>query len=283
MRSIQFILLVYAIVSCKETIEWRLPETSPKLVVQGEVTNEYKQHYIALTRSQGYYDQNEPTPVSGATIHISDGETIYQMVELYPDYFPGLYLSEVEFSGIVGRTYQLTITLSEVLDGNSTYTSEMRMRSVFEISSLHYKLHNPPETSIFNYESRVYFSVAMQNESPGEGDFYFLKVIKNGTLLTDGLEKCLVWDDRWFEGKTEVQTGDFGFFEPINSKDTLVLEVQSINQDYYDFVNNVKLELAAKDPFGFVGSPANIEGNISHGALGYFLCTAIERDTVVVE
>ncbi len=283
MRKAGYIPCLLIMLSCRETIEWKLPDAPPRLVVQGEITNEFKQHFIALTKTQEYYDQNEPAPVTGASVVVSDGQTSYEMIELYPDYLPGLYLSEVSFQGVPGLTYQLSISLQDELDGERNYTSEMQLMPVFEVENLQYTLHDPPQTSIFNYESRVYFSVEMQNEPPGEGDFYLLKVIKNGTLLTDELETSLVWDDKWFEGKTEIQTGDFGFFEPINAGDTLVLEVRSIDQDYYDFVNNVKLEVASKDPFGFVGSPANIEGNISNGAMGYFLCTAVVRDTVVVE
>ena len=108
-------------------------------------------------------------------------------------------------------------------------------------------------------------------------------MLKNGELLTYEIENSLVWDDQWFEGLTEFSTGDFGFFEEINVGDTLMLEVSSINKVYYDFINNIKLEVGSRDPFGFIGGAANIKGNIEPGGLGFFLCTAINRPSVIVQ
>jgi hypothetical protein len=271
------LLLLFA---CREDIDWNVDDAAPKLVVEGVITNEIGNHYVALTRSQGYYDSGDPQPVTGATVVLSDGSTEYILIET--EFFPGLYFSEMPFAGEVGKTYDLSITLDEPIQNNTIFTAQTIIQPSFKLDSIGYYLYDPPETSLFNYESRAYFTV-FGHEPETLGNYYVIDVIKNDTSLTTNIDDKKVWDDRWFNGLNEVQTGDFGFFEPISKGDTLTLQISSIDRGYYDFVNNIKLEIRGKDPFGFIGPPSNVAGNISNDALGYFVGYAVSRESVIVK
>ena len=62
----------------------------------------------------------------------------------------------------------------------------------------------------------------------------------------------------------------------INSPTLVTVEMYSISKQYYDFMTALMLETAWRgSPWD--GPPANIPGNISNDAQGYFLAADVKR------
>ncbi len=110
---------------------------------------------------------------------------------------------------------------------------------------------------------------------------------RNSSLVTDTLNELLVVDDRLYNGNY-TNGISVGFFqeeypdEVLVSGDTIMLEMGSITEDFAYFIWDVQIETGYNIPL-FSGPPANIKGNISGGALGFFACYSTARATVIYE
>ena len=58
--------------------------------------------------------------------------------------------------------------------------------------------------------------------------------------------------------------------------DTVTFELNSIDQNYYNFVVDAQLEIFGNNPL-FSGPPANIRSNIKEGGQGVFTAFSIQR------
>ena len=103
-----FSLLI--LVSCEDVINIDLPESDRLVVVEGWVTNEAGPQKILLSQTAGF---NNSDTIS----YIHDARVV--VLEEFGQSFPytyhdqGVYLSDSSFSGIVGRSYQVIITLND--------------------------------------------------------------------------------------------------------------------------------------------------------------------------
>ena len=241
------------------------------LVVFGEITDEVKAHAIYLSRSVSYF-YNEATPVvSGAIVSLSDGTTTVSLSEDPED--PGTYLTPDDYAGIPGNTYKLTIENVDINNDGiyETYTAETGMKNTI-----------PVEQVLVVYNSSWEgWEVGLFAKDPGETtNFYLYKVYRNGVLYTDSISDYRTSKDEFYNGNriegATVQYFDEEKGDTLLSGDKITLEVAGITEDYYDFINQVQDEINDKIPL-FSGPSANIEGNISNGALGFFSVMAISR------
>jgi len=56
---------------------------------------------------------------------------------------------------------------------------------------------------------------------------------------------------------------------------------QRINREYNDFLSDAQIELQGSNPL-FSGPPANVKGNISNGAFGFFSAYSATRSYAIV-
>lgn len=115
MKRLTIILLtaVFAIISgsCEREVNWPLETNNPDLiVVEGNITNENKNHEIRLSRP--FTDPNGFAPaVSGADLIVSSADGV---VSFYEDILrPGVYVSDQKFAGKPGRIYSLLISYQD--------------------------------------------------------------------------------------------------------------------------------------------------------------------------
>ena len=129
--------------------------------------------------------------------------------------------------------------------------------------------------------------MALYSENrPETEDFYLFKVYKNGVLYTDSLSNYSTAEDRFFNGKDingpVVQYFDEEKGEIVEEGDTITLEMAGITKEYYDFIEAVFTETSEKIPL-FSGPSANVKGNISNGALGFFAVMEVSRSTSIYD
>jgi len=262
-------------VGCTERVDIDLePAGEPKLAVFAEITDQAKAHAVYLTKSTPYFYNQEAPVVSGATVSVSDGNTTTGLEEDAED--PGTYYTPGYYAGIPGETYKLSITDLDVNDDgiSESYTAETIMCRTMSIEGV----------AVGYNDSWDGWDVALFASEPGETkDFYLFKVYKNGVLFTDTLSNYRVYDDKFFNGKdldgVIVQFFDEDKGETLKRGDVVMLEVAGITEEYFNFVDALKEEVSEKYPM-FSGPAANLEGNISNGALGFFAAISVSQGTV---
>jgi len=96
----------------------------------------------------------------------------------------------------------------------------------------------------------------------------------NGILITDTLSSKGITDDEFYNGSYTNGIG-VGYLdqarnkEKVNPGDTVTFQAGGITEGYANFVWTLQEEVSFSTPL-FSGPPANVKGNLSNGAIGYF-------------
>ncbi len=274
-------ILIFAIIilcACQEKINIKLDETFTRLVVDGSFSTDTAIQKIKLTTTSDYF-HNQPAPrVSGAKVIISDGDTSIMLIE--NDNASGVYETDNNFYCDKNKTYTLTITNVDIdKDGNyeEYYAQSSVVRPNSEIDSINLTYNE-------RWNMLVIHSYAWD---PPTKDFYLMKVYKNGVLVSDSVSEYFVTDDVLFNGN--YTNGIASQFldqnkadEIIRLGDIITLEIDGINEDYYNYLLELQQELQGSNPI-FSGPPANVKSNINNGALGFFTTYSLTRASVVVK
>ena len=267
-----FSLLIF---SCVERIDIKLDDSYTKLVVDGRITTDTMAHTILLTESVGYYYNQPAPPVSGADVQISDGTDSFTLDEESP----GVYSTDPSFFGIEGKAYTLDIKLAAQIGGFTDYSAMSTLYPVSNLDSVSLAFH--PEWS----EDGIW-EVKCYAQDPVTEDFYRFMISKNGEMVSDTLDEWFVTDDRFFNGNyiygapiAYLQQGKED--EILKAGDTITVEMNSIGADYANFIWEAQSEVRGSNPL-FSGPPANVKGNISNGAIGFFAAYSVRRSYAAV-
>src|SRR5687767_3653336 len=138
MRSLITILFFAAVlISCSEGIELDLRQTPPKIVIEGLVTNKAGYQSVKVTRSADFYSNGKTPRVTNATVTVEDDlGQIFTFVHNPNNHADsaGIYVPQVPFTGEIGRTYTLNVTV----DGD-LYQGSDKLNSVLAVDSLKYQ------------------------------------------------------------------------------------------------------------------------------------------------
>jgi len=276
-KNIFFSLIILTLLfSCTERVDFELDEAGEaRLVVFGEITNDTMAHAVTLSKSAPYFYNQAPEMVSDATLTLFDGVITIFLTE--DPARPGVYLTPTDYAGVVGRSYQLNISDVDINeDGQAeTYQAETEMRPTAPVHSV---------AVVYNASWDGWEVGVFSQDPPETEDYYLFKVYRNGVLYSDSINNYRAVDDRFFNGNeitgAFVQYFDEEKDEIVEKGDTITLEMAGITKAYYDFIVGVNLETSPRAPL-FSGPPANIKGNISNGALGFFAVMEVERGSTV--
>lgn len=276
MRNFKYTLLILVVLfsSCTEVIDIELnDEENQRLVVEGWVTNFPGKQEVKLTLTTSYF-YNQPAPkATGAIVQVSDGEITWAFNEVSP----GVYRPEPDFLGEFEKTYVLDIDYA-----GESYSASSYLRPVSVIDSMAFKFIDPLEE--FGVDETPWWDIQIwTQELPGVGDHYMWKTFVNGTALRDSLAEISFVDDGIYDGNyingVGVDYVDQG--TEANSGDTIHLEQWNIGVEAYDVFIGILNETAWNGGL-FDAPPANVETNISNGALGYFGAAGISDKTAVI-
>ena len=83
----------------------------------------------------------------------------------------------------------------------------------------------------------------------------------------------MVSDDKFYNGSymngvDVMYINNEHNWETLHVGDTIMLQMSGITKEYFNFIDQVK-QSGFNLPF-FTGPPANVEGNISNGGIGFF-------------
>jgi hypothetical protein len=278
-KLIYFVGLVILSTACTEKIDVKLDSTYVRLVVDGTIDSDTGIYRVTLTKSADYFSNTEVPRVVNANVYLSDGSNTFPMQESVEG-GSGIYETSADFAGEVGKIYTLHVELAEPIADISTYEASSKLNSVTHLDSIATEFH--PE-----WGPEGIWAIKLWAQEPGdEVNYYLFNIYKNGTLITDTISKKVVSDDMFFNG-SYMNGVDAAFLNNANSWETIkpgdvvTLQMSGITKEYYDFINQVR-QAGFSIPF-FSGPPANVQGNINNGGIGFFTAWSSSYATTTVK
>jgi len=276
-KIVLFIIISISLSSCVKMVEeisWDVKNHAPMLVVDGAVTNQLKNQGIRLTLSSTYFSTDEPVPVHGASVRISEGNNNYNLIESLDD--AGWYVSDGPFAGVPGKTYNLLITLKEDVNGQKEYTSSSTMPEGLDIDSIKSFIYALPKefeeaSNTKIQDSTILVVLYFGNEPKSPGNYYSAKIYRNNMLLMPSIKSYPYWDDSERNG---AYTNYMAVIRNVAANDTITFNLFSINKAYYTYIDAIFKIDQTGDIYSPQGPPANAPGNVN-GALGFFIATYI--------
>lgn len=267
LSNILFIIIFLIIAACTERIDIDLQgQDYLRLVVEGNLTTDTMAHQVILTKTTDFSHNTAPPPISDASVEIVDQDGNIHMLQEKPAN-SGIYETQPDYYAIIGNTYTLNINLQEEIDDHKFYTASSKVPNINPIDSIQLELHE-------DWGSKGYLEVKCYYLDPVSKDFYMFNIFKNGVLLTDTLSNRMVVDDEFYNGNNTNGIG-VGYLnqaigkEKVYPGDIITFQAGSISEGYANFIWAVQVEVSFSTPM-FSGPPANVKGNISNGAIGYF-------------
>jgi hypothetical protein len=282
MKAVNFILILFTIIllgSCTERIDIDLDSSYTRLVVEGSISTDTLAHKVRLSKSSDYFSNTPAEGISGATVWFTaDNNDSIPLIE--SDSLSGSYFTANNIYGIPGKSYQLHIILPQAINNQTSYTS-----SVEKIPFM-----NPIDSISLQYQpdwgDKGYWEIKVWAWDPETIDYYMFKAHLNHVLVTDTLYEVFITDDIFFNGRyTNGITSQYYDLskddEQVKVGDTATFELNSITREYFDFFREVQEEIFGHNPM-FSGPPANVRGNITGGAMGYFSAYSISRCSRII-
>lgn len=262
------LFLLVALGSCTERIDWELDYQEVDLmVVEGKITNEARAHEVHL--SWPVYEVNSlPEAVSGAVLAINDGRELHSLTEDRSR--PGVYLTDPDFAGEVGKGYQLRIQY-----GDMRITAIAFMREVLPF----------PDMTVYPVQTDPPLFEAYITDQNGPAvirlELDWSHVPGYDTLAPE-LTHALIY--HYTLGSVDVNH----IFAPDREHvrfppGTIVYrEKESVSLEYEEFLRGM---LSETDWRGGVFDvlPGNARSNLNGDAIGYFTAADVIRDTVIVK
>jgi hypothetical protein len=263
---IGFIIMIFSIFvfsGCEEYLDTAIEDNQEtKLVVEGCITTDTTSHSVVLSRSGDFFEKGPKKMVSDAIVTVSEGEVVHMLKETEP----GIYRTEPDVYGIIGKTYNLNI----LLDNDSVYTASEKIVELPEIDSIVavYKAGFNQNTGkrVYGYYINYYGF-----ETEGLGNYYLWNLYIDNQLYSDSIQKQVFTSDDFVDGNYIKDFEMFFIAETNLPSDTVEIKIEmfSITKEYYDFLVGLLLETVWKgSPWD--GPPANAVSNLSNSALGYF-------------
>ena len=287
MKSIHKILFLVIVtlsfLSCQDTIYVDLPDTEPKVVIEGHLINKSSdiQNFVRLSFSSKNSSTNNIEQIHGAIVYIEDENGLKDTLRESWEY-NGVYRDSL-IKAELGKSYKLHVEIN-----GKTYESSFEKMA--------------PQNSIDSAWGQNKNIYAQKDFLPPLDSTYFVIVEYEKTTSTIGYSRWQIKRDEDF--KSSVFTKDFtidddeltaigkiegrplflGSFE----EGTLKVERYSLNRDAYDFWLGLETQLSSGgSPFDSPPAPlftnlANINDEREQ-VLGYFTISQLNEYLVVIE
>lgn len=264
MKNIVFLCaLLLTITSCRKIIEVDLNTTDPKVIIEGDVTDEVGGFQVKISKTVNFSDANNFPPVKGAVVTITDNSGVVQTLT---ETISGTYKLN-NAVGVSGKTYNLKV----VAEGK-TYTASSTMPKVVDLLALEIELSpfNRPNSTDKFYDIYPLFldPVADKNN--------YLFFVSSKGKTEKGFNNVL--NDNLFNGSyNPIPLAVFDL--KLKPTDTVTVEMRCIDKGVYDYYYSLA---GITTDNGDSATPANPVSNITGGALGYFSAHTVRKMTVIV-
>ncbi len=281
MNKVFYLLIgiVAAFTACEKKIEFKLDDTTDKLVVDATIENG-KGPIVFLSRSIDYFSTINPQILANSFVHAADimvsNGTQTQKLKEYSRQLNAngdkIYYYSIDSSNLVNaflgelnQMYNINISVEGKVYTASTVIPNLTKK----VDSIWWRKAQAQEDS-----SKVVI-VVRATDPPGFGDYirYFTK--RNREPFYPPFTS--VFDDLVIDGTTYELPVDPGFDRNSNVKDddrmfkrgdTVTMKLCNISKSNYEFWRTMEYSYSSiGNPFA---TPVKVLSNISNGALGYF-------------
>ncbi len=292
MKNYYLILIaIFLFASCEDTIDVNLEESDPQIIVDAWLDNNNQRQEIRISKSLPYFT-NEITPgVENAIVIVKNNNgNEYQ----FAHEANGLYVydfNENESIGAIGDSFELNIAID-----SKNYFANAMMNRVTPIDSL---VQEYRDDEVFT-EDGIYCQV-FARDFDGLGDSYWIQSYKNGQYLNRPFEINIAYD-AGFDSGGELdgfvfiypirdlinETGDDGIPIQWEVGDIITVEIHSISNDAFKFLEIMRDQLLNSYNTIFAEPLANTVGNIypsnsEDTVLGVFNVSAVSSVEQVIE
>jgi hypothetical protein len=289
-KGLILIGIVSLLVSCERSVDIKLNDVAPKLVVEATIENNTAP-IVYLSKSQAYFSQVDLVAlansfVHGAEVYVSNGTLTHRLKEYsipagggFNFYYYSIDSANLAtaFTGELNKPYSLRI----VAEGKEYTATTLIPRITKVIDSLYWKqapANNPPEKVSLMIKA---------TDPPGFGDYVRYWTKQNSDPFYPGINS--VFDDQVIDGTTYTVQTERGVSRNVSLEegytffdkgDTVTLKLSNIDKATFDFWRTMEFTYqSVGNPFS---SPTKVLGNISNGALGYFGGYASQYKTIII-
>ena len=260
--------------ACTERMQIDLPESAKKLVVEAYLFPGDSASWVRLTESANYFSNQPPKAVTHASVKLDDGQgSVWEFNNLDTD--SSIYsLPAQTFEPETSKVYHLDIRMNQPLGGHTHFESTTMLPPL--------RIH--ADSIAIDYAPDIEkWMVRLYALDPLGKDFYLFNSRVNGHCITDSVQRKVVRSDVYFDGRYLP-----GAIVQVLNKDELKigdqyeLIISEISEAYYHYLSDLQAETETKNPI-FSGPPANVQGNITEGALGFFTAFSSTSMRVVLK
>lgn len=284
--SIAFLSSLFFINACEDPIDVELSDAPAIITVDAWLNNRPEPQVIRLTESQPYFENSFVKGINNATVTVrrDDGEVFEFVSDGEGNYIWTPFAEDV--IGVVGNEYSLSI------DANGeSLSSVATMHRVPEIESIEYEFRD-------DFIEDGIYAEFIARDFVGVGDTYWIKTYKNGEYLNLPEEINIAFDAGFDSGSPvdglifippvrfltnpaiEADPSDTIQVSPYDPGDMIKVEIHSINNAAFDFMETTRDQLINGSNGIFaeplVNSRGNVTNNTTNGTvLGVFNVAAI--------
>lgn len=290
MKKLILILIVLGLWACEDQINPSLQDAPPVLVIDAFLTNQDSAQIIRITQTQAYFDNTQLTGITNANVLVrNDNGNVFTFVHQEQGTYTWTPSVTGEI-GSIGDSYTLEVEI-----GEDSYRAFSSMNRVPQIDSISFRFE---EENLFLPDS--YFAEFWSRDPLGTGDTYWIKSYKNGIYLNQPNEINIAFDAGFSEGGNVdglifippvrdainpfVEDANDEFLSPFADGDSVFVEIHSITNEAFDFLNEVRTQTDRPGGFAelFATPLSNVSSNIQYlgsdnetQILGFFNVAAV--------
>ena len=272
MKKIFILLIVFAFFACENIIYPELEPSLEQYVVDAWLNDLPGSQKIFLSKSNNYFMSELPKLLSGAEVYLTDEDgNRYDFEESAEGYVWGDSLSTSFLQ--LGTSYQLNVSIDGI-----RFSGTSEMNPVPPVDSITFKYQKED----FSTDEDYYLAEVVATDLVGVGNTYWIKAWKNGVYLNKASEINIAYDAGFsaggnIDGQVFIQpiqelinpfdtdeAGEALIEPPYSIGDTIYVEILSISESAFYFLNEVKIQTVRSGGFGALFAPpfSNVSTNL---------------------
>ena len=272
MKKIFISLIAFAFYACENIIYPELEPSLEQYVVDAWLNDLPGSQKIFLSKSNNYLMSELPKLLSGAEVYLTDEDgNRYNFEETGEGYVWG-NSSSTSFLQ-VGTSYQLNVSIDGI-----RFSGTSEMNPVPLVDSITFKYQEKDFSTVEDY----YLAEVVATDLAGVGNTYWIKAWKNEVYLNKASEINIAYDAGFsaggnIDGQVFIQpiqelinpfdtdeTGEALIEPPYSIGDTIYVEIHSISESAFYFLNEVKIQTVRSGGFGalFAQPFSNVSTNL---------------------
>ena len=272
MKKIFISLIAFAFFSCENIIYPELEPSLEQYVVDAWLNDLPGSQKIFLSKSNNYFMSELPKLLSGAEVYLTDEDgNRYDFEESAEGYVWGDSLSTSFLQ--VGTSYQLNVSIDGI-----RFSGTSEMNPVPPVDSITFKYQEKDFSTAEDY----YLAEVVATDLAGVGNTYWIKAWKNEVYLNKASEINIAYDAGFsaggnIDGQVFIQpiqelinpfdtdeAGEALIEPPYSIGDTIYVEIHSISESAFYFLNEVKIQTVRSGGFGalFAQPFSNVSTNL---------------------